>query len=327
MKPNSNSDFSKELSAGIRKKAKEIGLDLIGFSSVQELNEDRERLETWLDNGYNAGMSYMEKNLEKRTNPSLLVENSRSVIIAGLNYYQPLKDDSSVPRFSKYALGKDYHSVLKDMLYDLLEYIKSKEPGVNARVFVDSAPVLEKSLAVNSGLGWYGKNTMLINKELGSYLFLGEIISSIGLDNDEPYKKDHCGSCTKCIDACPTGAILDGKIIDSNKCISYLTIENRNEIPAVFRGKINGNVFGCDICQDVCPWNTIAKETMVDDFKPLPEIMSFSREQWENITEDQFNSIFCDSPVQRAGYEGFKRNLSFLSRILGESSGEESPNS
>lgn len=298
-----------ELSNLIKRRSEELGFELCGVAPSRELTEYKNHLSIWLKSGFNAGMVYMERNFEKRVNPGYLVENARSVIVVGLNYYQDEPDWESRPRFSKYAFGQDYHPVLKDKLYLLFEFIKKVAPGTTGRVFVDSAPVPEKAWAVEAGLGWIGKNCLLINKDHGSFLFLGVVVVDIDLEYDQPEKSEYCGSCTKCLDACPTQAVLSAKKVDSNRCISYLSIEHRGEFNKPGNQSLHGHVFGCDICQDVCPWNNKAVVTNIKEFDIKPGIRDFTREKWQNITEEQFAKIFHDSPVKRTGYSGFMRNL------------------
>ena len=301
--------FSKDMTNEIKDKALELGFDLCGIAPVRALEEYRNILDHWIDRNFHAGMLYMERNLEKRLNPALLVNDAHSVIVTGMNYYQRYDPADNQPIFARYALGFDYHSILKDRLYILLEYIKKKYPGTEGRVFVDTAPVLERGWAVEAGLGWAGKNNMLINKEKGSFFFIGVIIINTLMEHDAPEKEDYCGKCRQCIAACPTGAIMENRMIDSNKCLSYLTIENKKDITAEYVEKKGRRVFGCDICQEVCPWNNKAKETTIKEFEPLPEILNYTAEQWKNITEEEFNSIFKKSAVMRTGYEVFMRNL------------------
>jgi len=298
-----------ELSSLIKKRSEELGFDLCGIARSRKLTENIDHLKLWLENGFNAGMGYMERNSEKRIDPGHLVEGARSVIVVGLNYYQEIELNSEKPVFSKYAYGQDYHRVLKDRLYRLFDFVREVAPDTTGRVFVDSAPVLEKAWAVEAGLGWVGKNGLLISKNHGSFLFLGELIVDIDLGYDLPETGEYCGSCTKCIDACPNQAILTGNRIDSNRCISYLTIEHRGEFNKPADMGLNKCVFGCDICQDVCPWNKKSGVTNVMEFDIKPEIRDFTRAQWQTVTEDQFTKIFHDSPVQRTGYAGFMRNL------------------
>jgi len=297
------------MSLDIKEKTSELGFNLCGIAPVRTLDEHRHTLIAWLDNGFNAGMSYMKRNREIRLNPQLLLKDARSVIVTGLNYYRSYTPAEDKPVFSIYALGKDYHKVVKDRLYKLLDYIRNEIPGTNGRVFVDSAPVLERAWGAEAGLGWTGKNSLLINSKTGSFFFIGILIIDKVLEYDKPIVNDYCGTCRKCIDACPTGAILANRTIDANKCLSYLTIENEKDIPVEFAEKAGRRVFGCDKCQEVCPWNNKAKETNIKEFEPLPEILEYTTETWGNITEEEFSRIFKTSAVMRTGYEGFMRNL------------------
>jgi epoxyqueuosine reductase len=312
MRPNSNSDSSSNLTQNIKQYACNLGFDVCGIAPAIYLDKEDKRIRAWIDSGYAAGMSYLEKNGDKRSDPRLLVDNAKSVIVVLVNYYQDVEFIEDSPQISKYALGKDYHKTVKDKLYLLLEYLKGEVAGASGRVFVDSAPVMERSWAAKAGVGWIGKNSMLINREIGSFTFIGEVITDIELDYNKPTTAGYCGSCTRCLDACPTQAILPDRTIDSNRCISYLTIENQGEIPLWAKGKFENNIFGCDICQDVCPWNSKAKETSIKDFFAKPELLKATKEMWNNISEEEFSKLFNDSSVMRAGYNGIKRNLEFL---------------
>jgi len=257
-------------------------------------------------------MHYMENHFDLRIDPAKLVHGAKSVVSLLYNYYYDATSlNRQPPKISMYAFGKDYHFVIREKLYELLHFIQEKVGEVNGRVFIDSAPVLERSWAAKSGVGWIGKNGNLINKESGSYFFLAEIILDLELDNDSPVN-DYCGTCTACIDACPTDAILPDKVIDAHQCISYFTIELREEIPNDVKGKFEGWMFGCDICQDVCPWNRFSKPHSEKQFLPSAELLSMRKNDWEEITEDVFKKLFKDSPLKRAKFEGIKRNLKFL---------------
>ena len=295
----------------IKSAATELGFSLCGIARARRLDRHGDRLADWIGKGYHGEMDYMTRNQDKRVNPELLVEGARSVIVVALNYYQVNPTRGRLPEFSTYALGKDYHREVKDKLYTLFEKVKALSPGTGGRVFVDSAPVLERAWANEAGLGWSGKNSLLINRQAGSCVFLGTIITSIELEYDSPFDNDYCGNCTRCIDACPTGAIIDGRIVDSRKCISYLSIEKRGEF-ANTDESLNGKVFGCDICQEVCPWNRKVTITKEEAFSPLDEIEKFSLADWNELLQEQFEQIFSGSPVMRAGFEGFRRNLKHL---------------
>lgn len=299
-----------KISAKIKQKALELGFISCGFSKVEFLEKEAVYLENWLKKDYNGKMSYMSNHFDKRLNPALLVDGAKSVISVLLNYY-PNKDlfkDKDL-KISKYAYGKDYHFVLKHKLKDLLKFIISEVGDVNARVFTDSAPVMDKVWAEKSGLGWQGKNGMLISKQKGSFFFVGEIILDVELEYDNP-TENHCGTCTKCIDACPTNAITKANVIDGSKCISYLTIELKDEIiPKAYQNKMEGWIYGCDICQDVCPWNRFSKPHSIPEFNPHPEL---SNTEWTELTEEIFREIFKNSAVKRTKYKGLKRNISFV---------------
>ncbi len=294
----------------IKHKALEIGFSAIGISKAEYLEKESKQLKNWLQDGFHGEMKYMENHFEKRTDPRKLVDNAKSVISVLYNYYPPKVQPENSYKISKYAYGRDYHLVVKEKLYKLFDYIKTLEPEAKARIFVDSAPVMEKVWAAKSGLGWIGKNTNLISKEHGSFLFIGEIIIDIELVADSPIK-DYCGNCTKCLDACPTKALSPYKL-DARKCISYLTIEKKGEIPENFKNQWNDWIFGCDICQDVCPWNSKASVHSERDFKPKPEIIKFLRLDWEKLTEIDFNQIFKESPLERPKFDVINRNINFI---------------
>ncbi len=293
----------------IKKKAKDLGFDLCGIAPVHSLDDHGKRLKEWIEHGHHGEMAYMNRNVEKRIDPRLLVDNACSVIVTGMNYYSSYEPEKNQPVFSRYALGRDYHKVLKDRLHELLAYIKESRPDTKGRVFVDTAPVLERAWAVEAGLGWIGKNSMMINKTLGSYFFLGLIITDAELDYKSVENKDYCGSCRKCIDACPMSAINEDRTINSNKCISYLSIEYKGDMPPGYEEKAGRRVFGCDICQEVCPWNRKAPETKIKEFEPLPEIKSYTSEQWKSISSNEFYSVFKNSAVLRTGYNRFMKML------------------
>ena len=257
----------------------------------------------------------MANHKEKRTDPTLLVEGSKTVISLLYNYYTDRKQrDPKAPTLSKYAYGRDYHFVMKEKMQLLFEFIKTLHPETEGRLFVDSAPVLDRAWAKRAGLGWVGKNSMLISRSAGSFVFIGEIILNVELEHHVIPESDFCGSCTRCIDACPTGAILDNRSLDSEKCISYQTIENKGDISPDIEGKLKGRVFGCDICQDVCPWNRKALNHLESAFDPDPELMEMSREDWQNLDQEKFKLLFNQSPVQRAGYRKLKSNLDSLQK-------------
>lgn len=304
-----------ELSAAIKERALELGFAECGFSRAAALPEDAQRLKEWLNNAHHARMGYMANHYEKRTDPTLLVEGARTVISLLYNYYtDKVQEDPEAPILSKYAYGKDYHFVMKDKMHLLFDFIKGKHPETTGRVFVDSAPVLDRAWAKRAGLGWIGRNSMLISRKAGSFVFIGEIILDLDLEYMQIPESDFCGSCNRCIVACPTQAILDSRSIDSERCISYQTIENRGEIAAELEGKLSGRVFGCDICQDVCPWNRKAEKHQEPAFNPTPELMNMSRENWQNLSQDEYKQMFKLSPVERAGYNKIKSNLASLQK-------------
>ena len=298
----------------IEDKALQLGFSDVGFAKVDRLCEEEQKLKGWLDLGYSAEMEYMTNNLEKRVDPSLLVPGAKTVISLLINYYpkqKQLHDDT--PKVSKYAYGKDYHFTVKEKLKKLYGFIKEEiYPSLDGRYFIDSAPVLDRAWAVRSGLGWIGKNTNLINKKWGSFVFIGELIINLELPVECQIVKDACGSCTRCIDACPTNALVKPHVLDANRCISYLTIENREGIPEEFRGMFENWVFGCDICQDVCPWNRKISPNEEPDFQPSDHFLTLEKEDWNEMDETRFNELFRQSPLKRTKYAGLKRNVDFL---------------
>ncbi len=298
----------------IRYQAGKLGFDDIGFSPVHELVDDKQRLQNWLNNGYNAGMAYMANHFEKRVNPALLVEGSLSVITVLKNYYPQNQNLSlKAPKISRYAYGVDYHLVIKDKLSRLFNFIREHiYADVQGRFFVDSAPLLERALAVRARLGWIGKNSMLIHRKLGSYVFIGELVVNLELPYANDLMNDGCGGCTRCIDACPTKAILPERQVDANRCISYQTIENRSPLPEAYKGKFDNWVFGCDICQEVCPWNRKATPHSEPEFNSSPELFSLTPEDWESLTPERFAQLFKQSAIKRTKFEGLVRNLNFI---------------
>ena len=294
----------------IKTEAKKLGFLSCGISKAEFLEDEAPRLERWLKEGKHGKMAYMENHFDKRLDPRLLVPDAKSIISLLFNYYTPLDQLDGAPKISKYAYGKDYHHVIKDKLKQLFQIINNKIGEVSGRVFVDSAPVMEKSWAVRSGLGWQGKNTNLISKKAGSFFFIAELIVDLELEYDTPVT-DHCGSCTACIDACPTEALTPYNI-DASKCISYLTIELKDQIPTAFKNKMDDWAFGCDVCQDVCPWNRFSKQHNEPLFNPSSEVINYTQKNWEEITHETFNIIFKNSAIKRTGFKGFKRNISFL---------------
>ncbi|MCB0594206.1 MAG: tRNA epoxyqueuosine(34) reductase QueG [Lewinellaceae bacterium] len=299
----------------IKEEAHRLGFSYAGISRAEQMEEEARRLEAWLNKGRHGDMAYMANHFDKRTDPRKLVPGARSVISLMYNYYtEETQEDPEAPKISKYAYGKDYHFVLKRKLKSLFYFIEEKIGKVEGRVFVDSAPVLERDWARRSGLGWMGKNTMLIHPRAGSYFFLAEVILDLELECDEPIK-DYCGTCRRCIDACPTGAISpEGYILDGSKCISYFTIELKDAIPEQYRGKFENWMFGCDICQEVCPWNRFSRPHDEPAFEPKPELLDKTKQEWEEITEEVFRELFRQSAVKRTQYEGLKRNIAFLKK-------------
>lgn len=298
----------------IKEKAKKSGFQDCGISKAGFLEEDARSLETWLSKSYHGKMSYMENHFDKRLNPTLLVEGSKSVISLSYNYF-PQTDVSKLSDFkiSKYAYGEDYHIVIKEIMQEMVAELKEEIGDFECRVFTDSAPILERSWARKSGIGWVGKNANLITKQSGSFYFLAEIICDLELQEDFA-TTDHCGTCTKCIDACPTDAIVSDKIIDGSKCISYATIELKDEIPETFKNKMQDWMFGCDICQDVCPWNRFSAPHQQEKFKPNAYLQNNSGKDWQELTQELFSEIFRKSPVKRTKFAGLKRNIEFLKK-------------
>jgi epoxyqueuosine reductase len=296
--------------AFIKSEAKRLGFNFCGISKAEFLKEEAPRLEKWLKENKQGEMKYMENYFDKRLDPRLLVDNAKSVISLLYNYYPEQKQNSHGPKISKYAYGEDYHLVIKNKLCEFLLALKEKIGDINGRAFVDSAPVLDKTWAKKSGLGWIGKNSNLITKESGSFFFIAELIVDIELEYDGPIK-DYCGTCTRCIDACPTEAIVEPYVVDGSKCISYLTIELKDNIPVEFKNKMDNWAFGCDVCQDVCPWNSFSIPHKEPLFKQK-NFLNFSEAEWNDLTEETFNLVFKNSAVKRTKYRGLKRNLEFI---------------
>lgn len=297
----------------IKNTALDLGFNYCGISRAEKLEEEANYLEEWLNKGYHGTMKYMENYFDLRTDPTKLVPGAKSVITLLLNYFPEETQKEGVPKISKYAYGFDYHEVIKAKLKTFLQLLRENIGDINGRGFTDSAPVLERSWAQRSGLGWVGKNGNLITKNSGSFFFIATLITDLDLEADNPFIKDYCGTCTKCIDACPTDAILPGKVINGSKCISYFTIELKDMlIPEKMKGQFENNLFGCDICQDVCPWNRFSKPTNTPEFKPINEVLNFNENDWEELTEESFKIIFRKSPIKRSRYEGIRRNLNFL---------------
>ena len=306
-------DKKSHYSESIKSKAKDLGFLSCGISKADFLEEEAPRLEQWLNQNHHGEMAYMANHFDKRLDPRVLVPGAKSVVSLLLNYHSKEKQtDVEAPKIASYAFGDDYHKVIKDKLKELMSFIHQEIGEVQGRVFVDSAPVMDKAWAAKSGLGWIGKNTNLISKKVGSFFFIAELILDLDLEHDLP-ATDHCGSCTACIDACPTDALLAPYQIDGSKCISYVTIELKNEIPTDFQGKMDNWAFGCDVCQTVCPWNRFATPHSEPAFNPPDELLSLSKNEWEEMTQEVFSVIFKNSAIKRKKYEGLKRNIKFLS--------------
>lgn len=302
----------------IKREAANLGFSFIGISKARHLEEETNRLEDWLKNNHHGQMAYMENWFDKRLDPRKLVPGAKSVISLFYNYYTSAKQqDQAAPKLSMYAYGTDYHKVIRKKLKNLIRFVRSEIGEVNGRAFVDSAPVMEKAWAAKSGLGWIGKHTNLINKSQGSYFFLSELILDLPLEEDRP-TTDHCGTCTRCIDACPTDAIFEPYKLDGSRCISYLTIELKPQfpIPTEFGGKMHNWVFGCDICQQVCPWNRFSRPHSEPEFEADERLLKMTKAEWHELTEEVFKELFSKSPVERTKWKGLKRNLLFLEKPI-----------
>ncbi len=300
----------------IRTEALRLGFDFVGFAKAAPLNEEARRLEAWLNKGYHGKMQYMANHFDLRTDPTKLVPGAKSVIVLMHNYFpKETQHDPEAPKLARYAYGEDYHHILKGKMKALLHFIRENIGEVDGRCFVDSAPVMEREWAKRAGLGWTGKNTLLLRPGAGSYFFLAEMILDLPLDADDPIR-DHCGTCRRCIEACPTKAISpEGYLLDASKCISYLTIELREEIPMEFHEKMTGWAFGCDICQEVCPWNRFSKPHDEQAFEPHPDLLDMKAADWLEITEEVFQKVFRKSAVKRTKFEGLRRNLGLLKKL------------
>lgn len=304
-----------DLAKKIKGLAAQNGFDYCGIALARQLDDDARRLEEWLNNGFHGSMQYMANHFDLRIDPSRLVPGAKSVITFLKNFYPETTQDPGIPKVSKYAYGKDYHIVIREKLNHLLQQIRNIAGEIQGRGFVDSAPVLERSWALRSGLGWIGKNGNLINKGSGSFFFIATLITDLHLQPDEPFSKDYCGTCTRCIDACPTEAILPGKVVDGSRCISYYTIELKDEfLPEKMKGKFDHWMFGCDICQDVCPWNRFSTPHAEPEFEAGEAILHFSKQDWEALTEAEFKRIFQDTPLYRTKWKGILRNVQFLGK-------------
>jgi len=297
----------------IKSKALELGFDLCGIAKADFLADEKDHFLSWLGKEYHGEMGYMANNIEKRLDPRLLVEHTKSIIVVGINYYpKEQQADADAPIIAKYAYGKDYHFVMKDRLNQLLDFINTDIGETQGRAFVDSAPVLEHAWAKRAGLGWIGKNSLLINRKIGSFLFLGELFVDMELEYENTAVADFCGGCNRCVRACPTGAITAPYIVNGSKCISYFTIEQKGDIPADQKDKFQNRVFGCDICQDVCPWNRMVKAHHIPEFEPNPDLLALSKSDWYQMDAYQFGELFRNSAVKRTKFKGIQRNLDFL---------------
>jgi len=297
----------------IKEKALELGLSACGIATVRSLDEERDRLQKWLSDRMNASMGYMANHFEMRLDPGIIEPGAKSVISVLISYFPAQKQsDPDAPVISKYAYGKDYHIVVKEKLNNLLMFIRSEISPCHGRAFVDSAPVLERPWAKAAGLGWIGKNSLLISREYGTYVFIGELIIDLELSCDTPFTGDYCGSCTRCIDACPTKAIVAPRIIDARKCISYHTIENKDEVPAPIRENLHQQIFGCDICQDVCPWNKKLISSQINEFKPVEGLLEMKKRDWMELSQETYTKIFRHTAFERAGYDRIRRNTRYL---------------
>lgn len=307
--------MKEELTRLMKEKALGMGFAACGVTPAVFLSAEEKPYTDWLAKGMHAGMNYMERNTGKRLNPALLMEGARSVIVLLYNYYSEDTGNSrSSYRISMYARGKDYHDVIREKLNLLKDYLSELVPGSTTRVFTDSAPLLERALAKQAGLGWIGKNSMLITRKNGSYYFIAELLTDAELEFDGPFGGNYCGDCSRCVDACPTGAITGKGSIDARKCISYLTIENKTEIPESFKGSYEHWIFGCDICQEVCPWNRFSVPHREPAFMPAAELREMTDEGWENLSKEDYGKLFRGSAVERAKYEGLKRNIRFIQK-------------
>jgi epoxyqueuosine reductase len=297
----------------IKNKCNELGFDYCGIARAERLDEDARRLERWLTSGMHGKMQYMENHFDMRIDPAKLVPGAKSVITLLINYFPHQQQQSEAPKIAKYAYGYDYHEVIREKLKQLLLLMKTEIGEINGRGFVDSAPVLERAWATKSGLGWIGKNGNLLHKQAGSFFFIATLIVDLELIYDDPFAKDYCGSCRRCIESCPTDAILENKVVDGSKCISYFTIELKDTLlPEHLKSQFSDWMFGCDVCQDVCPWNRFSKPHQETQFTPLPQVLNFTSTDWEELTEESFKQIFKNSPLKRRKFEGIKRNLKFI---------------
>lgn len=296
----------------IKAKAEALGFISCGIAKAEFLEEEAPRLESWLKNNFHGEMSYMANHFDMRLDPRLLVEGAKSVISLAYNYYQDLNRNPDSYKVAMYAQGEDYHFVVKEKVRELLDFIQEEIAEVNGRAFTDSAPIMEHAWATKAGIGWVGKNSLTLSKQKGSFFFLAELILDLDLAYDQPIVTDHCGKCTKCIDACPTEAIMPNRVVNGSKCISYFTIELKDQIPTEMKGKFDDWIFGCDVCQEVCPWNRFSLPTQQERFVGHEKINQFTKQEWEEITEDVFREIFKKSPVKRTKFSGLTRNIDFV---------------
>jgi epoxyqueuosine reductase len=303
----------------IKSSAKRLGFDFCGIARAEFLEEEAPRLEEWLNRNYQGKMGYLENHFDKRLDPTKLVEGARTVVSLIYNYYpsQKLSEGKFDIKLAKYAYGEDYHLVVREKLTEFVEILREEIGEINGRSFVDSAPIMERQWAKRAGLGWTGKNSLLLNREMGSFFFLAELIIDLEVAPDLPLAKDYCGTCTACIDACPTDAIVQTGVVDGSRCISYLTIELKEAIPDEFSGKMENWTFGCDICQDVCPWNRFSKPNQEPLFQPNPELAGFTNRDWIEMTEETFKRVFSKSAVKRTKFSGLRRNLDFIQKEKG----------
>ena len=309
------SSADKTLSLLIKEKAKDLGFDLCGIAHSKTLKEHEPVIKNWCSSGMNGDMNYLGQDIEKRINPGLLMPGAKSVIVTGMNYFTGKKQGGDgIPMISRYAYGINYHDVIKGKLNKILDYIKSISPESEGKSFVDSAPVIEKAWAREAGLGWPGRHSILINNKIGSFFFIGIIVLNIDLVYDEPFREDHCGTCRICIDMCPTMAINENRTIDVRRCIAYLTIENKNPVPDELAMKMEGRVFGCDKCQDVCPWNRNSKPNNNPEFQLSEEVEKMTSEEWLNLTREQFNRLFKRSAIERRTYKRFIQNVTIVTK-------------
>lgn len=305
---------SEKYASFIKSTAQHLGFDFCGIAKAEFLEEEAPRLEDWLNRNYQGQMSYLANHFDKRLDPSKLVEGAKTVVSLIYNYFpeEKLPESKSDIKLAKYAYGEDYHFVVREKLNEFLEILRAEIGEINGRSFVDSAPVMERQWAQKAGLGWIGKNSLLLNRQQGSFFFLAELIIDLEVRPDPPITQDYCGTCTKCIDACPTDAIVEPGVVNGSQCISYLTIELKESIPDTFKGQFENWAFGCDICQDVCPWNRFSKPHKEPRFDPHPDLQDFSSRDWTEMTEETFGKVFRKSPLKRAKFSGIKRNISFL---------------